>query len=82
MPLTPAQRSLRARAAAYALHAQGGTTTAAATAARLAADERAVDPEGTLPPEERARRARLYRRSRMAALALRSSILRSRRPAA
>lgn len=80
--LTPQQRRIRARAAAFALHAMGGTNTAPATAARLAADERAVDPTGALSPEERAKRAALYRRSRMAALALRSSIVRGKKKAA
>jgi hypothetical protein len=80
--LTAEQRALRARAAAYALHAMGGTNTAPATAARLAADERAVDPDGILAPDERARRAALYRRSRMAVLALKSSRTRAQRKAA
>ena len=71
--LTPAQRSLRARAAAYALHATGGTSTKAGTAAFLARFERQVDPDGTLPPNERARRAQYALRSHMASLALKAS---------
>lgn len=76
--MTPGQRSTRARAAAFALHAQGGTNTAPALAARLAADERAVDPDGILSPDERARRAALHRRARMTLLSLRASLARSR----
>jgi hypothetical protein len=71
--LSPAQRSLRARAAAYAQHAQGKTSTTAATAAFLARFERQVDPDGTLTPEERARRAGYARKSHMASLALKAS---------
>lgn len=71
--LTPKQRTLRARAAAYALHSQGGTNTRAATAKFLERFERQVDPDGTLAPDERARRAAYARKSYMASLALRAS---------
>jgi hypothetical protein len=77
--LTPAQLSLRARAAAYALHAQGGTSTAKGTAAFLARFEREVDPDGLLPMEERVRRADLARRSYMTKLALKSSRARGKK---
>lgn len=77
--LTPAQRTLRARAAAYALHAQGGTNTTPATAANLARFEREVDPDGVLPPDERARRAAFARKAHMAALSLKASKARARR---
>ncbi len=55
--LTPAQRSLRSRLAAYSLHAQRDSkeTTQAARAAFLNRFEREVDPDGSLPPAERAR---------------------------
>lgn len=76
--LTPAQRALRARAAAYALHAQGGTSTKAGTAAFMSRFERVVDPEGVLAPEERARRARLALKAHMTALALKASRKRQR----
>jgi hypothetical protein len=76
--LTAEQRSLRARAGAYALHAQGGTSTAAATAASMKRFEAEVDPDGLLAPDERARRATFARRAYMAKLALRSSIARAR----
>ncbi len=78
--LTPEQRSLRAKAAAFALHAQGGTSTAAGTQAFLARFEREVDPDGLLAPEERARRAAFARKSHMARLALKASRARHRPP--
>lgn len=80
--MTPAQRSLRARVAAFALHSQGGTNTAPAFAARMRKLEERVDPDCQLTAEERGRRARLLLRSEMAALALKSSRARSRRPSA
>ena len=79
LSLTPEQRKLRARAAAHALHAQGGTSTRAGTAAFLARFERQVDPDGVLAPEERASRASHARKSYMASLALRASRSRTRR---
>lgn len=79
--LSPSERRLRARAAAYALHAQGGTSTTAATAAFLARFERQVDPEGALAPEERARRAEHALKAHMSALALKACRARSRRAA-
>jgi hypothetical protein len=76
--LTPSQRSLRARAAAHALHAQGRTSTKAGTAAFLARFEHQVDPDGVLTPVERARRAEHARKSYMASLALKASRVRRR----
>ncbi len=76
--LTKEQRVLRARAAAYALHAQGKTSTKAGTAAFLARFEREVDPDSSLPPEERAKRAEQARKSYMASLGLKASRARSR----
>ncbi|MEJ7697469.1 MAG: hypothetical protein WKF78_12820 [Candidatus Limnocylindrales bacterium] len=61
------------RAAAHALHAQGGTNTKAGTAAFLERFERQVDPDGRLTPEERTRRAAHARKSYMAGLALKAS---------
>lgn len=78
--LTPAQRTLRARIAAHALHAQGGTSTKAATAAFLSRFDREVDPDGVLPPDERARRAAHARRAYMGGLSLRASRARGRKP--
>ncbi len=71
--MTPAQRSMRARAAAYAMHAQGKTNTAPAIAGQLARFEREVDPDGLLTPEDRARRAGFALRSYMAKLGLKAS---------
>jgi hypothetical protein len=55
----PAERSLRARLAAHAMHARHDArqTTANGRAAFLARFEREVDPHGQLDPEERRRRA-------------------------
>lgn len=58
--LTPEERSARARMAAHALHvgvSDEKAHTAPARAAFLARFERQVDPEGVLPPKERAPRA-------------------------
>ena len=79
LTLTPEQRRLRARAAAHALHAQGGTSTAAGTAAFLARFEKQVDPENVLPPDERARRAEHARRGYMAGLGLKASKARAKK---
>lgn len=66
------QRRIRARIAAHAMHARHDSriTTAPARAAFLARFEREVDPEGILPPDERARRARHALSAYMARLAL------------
>lgn len=77
--LSPSQRSLRAKAAAHALHAQGGTNTKAGTAAFLERFERQVDPDGVLAPDERARRATHARKAYMSGLALKASRARSAR---
>jgi hypothetical protein len=70
--ISPAERSLRARLAAYALHSQRDPreTTAKARAAFLAKFEREADPKGVLPLEERRRRAESLRRAHFARLAL------------
>lgn len=80
--LSPSERSLRARIAAHALHAQGGTSTAAGTAAFLRKFEVQVDPNSQLPPAERARRAEHARKQYMAKLALKRSRARSSRAGA
>lgn len=56
-----------------------GAAMARARSAFMASFERAVDPEGTLPAEERARRADAARRAHFARLALRSAAARSAR---
>jgi hypothetical protein len=77
--MTPGERTLRARAAAYAMLAKHGSRKAAlkGQAALLAKFERQVDPNRLLPPEERRHRALNARRAHMARLALASA--RSRR---
>jgi hypothetical protein len=77
--VTPGERTLRARAAAYAMHAKHGSRKAAlgGQAALLAKFELQVDPDGLLTPEDRRRRALLARRAHMARLSLAS--VRSRR---
>ena len=79
--LTPEQRVLRARIAAYALHARRDPreTTAPARAAFLDRFEREVDPDRRLPAADRVRRATAARRAYFTALALRSSKARARR---
>lgn len=73
--LSPAERSLRARLAAYAMHARNDAqaTTAKARAAFLARFERQADPERLLPPAERQRRAQQLRSAYFAQLALASA---------
>jgi len=73
--ISPAERSLRARLAAHALHGKRDRreTTAKARAAFLAKFDREADPEGVLPPEERQRRAESLRRAHFARLALASA---------
>lgn len=71
--MTPAERTLRARLAAHSLHAQGKTNTRPATEAFLAKFEKEVDPDGTLPEEERKRRAEHARKAYFARLALKSA---------
>jgi hypothetical protein len=79
--LTPAERSLRARAAAHQLHAKHDSReiTANARAAFLDRFEKEVDPEGVLPEAERRRRAEHAKKAYFAGLALKSA--RARRKA-
>lgn len=80
--LTPAQRALRARAAAdasWANTSDRAARTAPARRAALARFERQVDPTGELSDEERQRRAASARRSYFRRLALRSARARERR---
>ncbi len=73
--------SLRGRIGAHTLHARYDprVTTAAARRAFLDRFEREADPDGVLPLEERARRARHLRKAYFARLALRSAQARRRR---
>jgi hypothetical protein len=73
-PLSPAERSLRARLAAYAMHARHDARQSSANgrAAFLARFEREVDPDDRLDPEDRRRRAEHARSAYFARLALAS----------
>jgi hypothetical protein len=73
--LTPAERTIRARLAAHAMHAQHDArqTTANGRAAFLTRFEAEVDPDGTLEPGERRRRAEHARRAYFTRLALASA---------
>jgi hypothetical protein len=83
-PAGRAERSLRARLAAYALHAQRDPreTTANGRAAFLARFDREVDPQGLLEPDERRRRAEQARRAYFTRLALASAKARRAKRAA
>lgn len=81
MSLTDSERSLRARIAAHERWAQTpdrSAATAPARAALMARFEREVDPNGTLPPAERARRAEHARKAYYGRLALKSARARRR----
>ncbi len=80
---SPQERSIAGRIGAHALHAQVADPTAHTAPARRAFLDRfarEVDPEGVLPPEERARRAEHLRKAYFARLALASA--KARRKAA
>lgn len=74
---------LRARAAAYAMHAQHDSreTSRSGREAFMARFERDVDPDGTLPECERRRRAELAKRAHFTRLAIRSAEVRRARAA-
>lgn len=78
--MTAEQRTLRARLAAYRLHATHDPkeTTKRAREAFASRFERQVDPDGVLAPAERARRAEAARHAYFTRLALRSSQARRR----
>jgi len=71
----PREMALRGRIGAYRLHATHDPreTTIAARTAFLARFEREVDPDATLSPEERSRRAEASRKAYFAKLAHRSA---------
>lgn len=73
--LTPAERSLRARAAAYRLHSlyDSRQLTANARAAFQDRFTRQVDPDRVLPEAERQRRAEHARKAYFADLAAKSA---------
>lgn len=81
---THEERVLQGRAGAlksWALTPDRAARTAAARAAKYAKYEAQVDPDGTLPPEERARRAEQLYKAAMAELA-RSGLAARRKNAA
>ncbi|MET8848069.1 hypothetical protein [Amycolatopsis sp. NPDC004625] len=78
MALDANQRIMRARLGAHALHSRGGTNTGPAREAFNSRFEREVDPDGTLPADERARRAEHARKLYFQGLAFRSSVARSK----
>lgn len=85
MPFSPGERSLHARLAAHSLHAKvtdPSAHTAPARQAFLDRFEREVDPDGTLPPADRARRAEHARKAHFARLALASAKARRKSAAA
>lgn len=73
--LTPAERSLWARAAAYRLHSLYDSRELTANARATFRDRFAsqVDPDGTLPEAERQRRAECARKAYYTALAAKSA---------
>ncbi len=76
MPRTPQERSLLGQIAAHESWAHTDDRAARTAPARKAAldrFEREVDPEGTLTPQERARRAEHARKAYFARLALKSA---------
>lgn len=81
MSLSPAQRSLRSRLAAYERWAKTDPVegTRAARAAFADRFTREVDPDGVLPEAERLRRADAARKAYFTRLALASSRARSAR---
>jgi hypothetical protein len=82
VPLSPSERSMRARIAAHANHAKNDSRelTAKARATFRAKFEDEVDPDRVLPPAERARRAEHARKAYYTQLAYKSA--RARRRAA
>lgn len=81
MSLTPEQRSLRSRAAAYAMHSRHDSreTSAPGREAFLRRFLDEVDADRVLPEPERLRRAELARKRYFTDLAFKSSRARSRR---
>jgi hypothetical protein len=80
--LTPAERKLRAQAAAHASWAgtpDPSARTAPANRGFLARFERQVDPDCSLPPKERQRRAESAKRAYMTALSYRAARARTER---
>lgn len=83
MPLSPEQRSLRARSAAYTRWSREDPKPAMAEVRKgyFARFEEQVDPDRVLPEQERHRRAQAALHAHMARLALASSKARAKRAA-
>lgn len=82
MPLTKSQRSTRGAKGAHVSWANTEDPSARTAPARKAAlerFERQVDPEGVLPPADRARRAEHARKAYFLGLALKSATARRKR---
>jgi hypothetical protein len=78
--MTPEQRTMRAKLAAYTLHSKVDSTkhTEPARAAFLARFEKQVDPDNELPEAERARRAEAARKAHFTRLAYLSAKARAK----
>jgi hypothetical protein len=78
---SPSERALRGRIGAHLLHATHDSRrlTENARAAFMASFERQVDPDGSLPADERRRRAAHARAAHFARLARLSVVSRQRR---
>jgi hypothetical protein len=70
--LSPTETHLRAKVAAFALHAGGGTNTGPARAAFLGRFIKEVDPDLQLPEAERLRRAEYAKKAYYTRMALKS----------
>ncbi|MGK3199592.1 hypothetical protein [Amycolatopsis sp. MEPSY49] len=80
--MTPEQRSMAARVASYTRWAMCDDRTNATAPARRGFDDRwtkQVDPDGTLPHEERVKRAEALRKAHFVRMALLSSQARARK---
>lgn len=77
----PSERALRGRIGAHLLHATHDSRrlTEKARASFMASFERQVDPDGSLPADERRRRAGHARAAHFARLARMSSLARAQR---
>lgn len=82
MPLTATERSIRSQIAvheSWARTADRSARTANARKAMLESFEHLVDPDGTLPPAERTKRAAHARKAHFKRMALKSAQARRRR---
>ena len=77
--VSPDQRAgLQPRMAAHKLHAAGKTNTAPARAARFKQFELEVDPDGILPPKERAASRKHAQKAHMLSMSLKAAKARKR----